>query len=152
MKNWEVEAILKFYKDIDLDIKVTGEWLERYESVYDTTGAINYDGMPHGSNTSDSTALLAIEIAGTDTAERIKELKKLRTEISKEIYSLTPIHKAIICGFYLQGQKWERIAEQISYSVRQSKNIRCVALEVLGGKLARNRNVSRSKILKEVLH
>ena len=72
MKNWEVEAILKFYKDIDLDIKVTGEWLERYESVYDTTGAINYDGMPHGSNTSDSTALLAIEIAGTDTAERIK--------------------------------------------------------------------------------
>lgn len=48
MKNWEVEAILKFYKDIDLDIKVTGEWLERYESVYDTTGAINYDGMPHG--------------------------------------------------------------------------------------------------------
>lgn len=144
MKNWEVEAILKFYKDIDLDIKVTGEWLEQYESVYDTTGAINYDGMPHGSNTSDSTALLAIKIAGTDTAERIKELKgriqelkKLRTEISKEIYSLTPIHKAIICGFYLQGQKWERIAEQISYSVRQSKNIRCVALEVLGGKLAR---------------
>ena len=83
---------------------------------------------------------------------RIQELKKLRTEISKEIYSLTPIHKAIICGFYLQGQKWERIAEQISYSVRQSKNIRCVALEVLGGKLARNRNISRSKILKEVLH
>ena len=36
MKNWEVEAILKFYKDIDLDIKVTGEWLEQYESVYDT--------------------------------------------------------------------------------------------------------------------
>lgn len=47
MKNWEVEAILKFYKDIDLDIKVTGEWLERYESVYDTTGAINYDGIRH---------------------------------------------------------------------------------------------------------
>lgn len=158
MKNWEVEAILKFYKDIDFDIKVTGEWLEQYESVYDTTGAINYDGMPHGSNTSDSTALLAIKIAGTDTAERIKELKgriqelkKLRTEISKEI-SLNSIHKAIMCGFTYRDQKWERIAEQISYSVRQSKNIRCVALEVLGGKLARNRNVSRSKILKEVLH
>lgn len=40
MKNWEVEAILKFYKDIDLDIKVTGEWLERYESVYDTAGQL----------------------------------------------------------------------------------------------------------------
>ena len=158
MKNLEVEAILEFYKDIDLDIKVTSEWLEQYESVYDTRGAINYDGMPHGNNISDSTALLAIEIAKTDTAERIrilkdrvKDLKKLRTEILKEISSLNPIHKAIVCGFYLQGQKWERIAEQISYSVRQSKNIRCVALEVLGGKLARNRNVSRSKIITEVV-
>lgn len=34
---------------------------------------------------------------------------------------------------------------------RKPKNGR-LALEVLGGKLARNRNVSRSKILKEVLH
>jgi len=158
MKNLEVEAILEFYKDIDLDIKVTSEWLEQYESVYDTRGAINYDGMPHGNNISDSTALLAIEIAKTDTAERIrilkdrvKDLKKLRTEILKEISSLNPIHKAIVCGFYLQGQKWERIAEQISYSVRQSKNIRCVALEVLGGKFARNKNISRSKIISEIV-
>lgn len=158
MKNSEVEAILKFYKDIDLDIKVTGEWLEWYESVYDTRGAMNYDGMPHGNNISDSTALLAIEIAKTDTAERIrvlkgrvKDLKKLRTEILKEISSLNPIHKVIVCGFYLQGQKWERIAEQISYSVRQSKNIRCVALEVLGGKFARNKNISRSKIISEIV-
>ena len=158
MKNLEVEAILKFYKDIDLDIKVTSEWLERYESVYDTRGAINYNGMPHGNNISDSTALLAIKLAETDTAERIKvlksrlkELKKLRTEILKEISSLSPIHKAIICGFYLQGQKWEHIAEQINYSVRQSKNIRCVALEVLGGKMARNRNISRSKVISEIV-
>lgn len=158
MKNSEVEAILKFYKDIDLDIKVTSKWLEQYESVYDTRGAINYDGMPHGNNISDSTALLAIEIAKTDTANRIqvlkgrvKDLKKLRTEILKEISSLNPIHKAIICGFYLQGQRWERIAEQISYSVRQSKNIRCVALEVLGGKFARNKNISRSKIISEIV-
>ena len=126
--------------------------------MYDTTGAINYDGMPHGSNTSDSTALLAIKLAETDTAEcirtlkdRLRELKKLRTEILKEISALNTVHKAIICGFYLQGQKWERIAEQISYSVRQSKNIRCVALEVLGGKFARNRNISRSKIIGEAL-
>lgn len=158
MKNLEVEAILKFYKDIDLDIKVTSEWLELYESVYDTRGAINYDGMPHGNNISDSTALLAIKLAENDTAEcikvlksRLKELKKVRTEILKEISSLSPIHKAIICGFYLQGQKWEHIEEQINYSVRQCKNIRCVALEVLGGKMARNRNISRSKVISEIV-
>lgn len=158
MKNSEVEAILKFYKYIDLDIKVASEWLEQYEAGYNPLGAVVYDGMPHGNTLSDSTALLAIKLAETDTREsidtlkkRIKELKKLRTEILKEISTLNPVHKTIICGFYIKGQKWERIAEQISYSVRQSKNIRCIALEVLGGKFVRNRNVSRSKIIGEAL-
>lgn len=158
MKNSEVEAILKFYKDIDLDIKVASEWLEQLEEQYDNRKAINYDGMSHGSGTTDQTALLAMKLAEADTLERtemlkkrIKELKKLRTEILKEISTLKPVHKAIIDGFYIRGHKWERIAEQINYSVRQSKNIRCVALEVLGGKLARNRNVSRSKIIAEVV-
>lgn len=158
MKNSEVEAVLKFYRYIDLDIKVASEWLEQYEAGYNPLGAVTYDGMPHGNKLSDSTALLAIKLAETDTREnidtlkkRIKELKKLRTEILKEISTLTPIHKTIICGFYIKGQKWERIAEQISYSVRQSKNIRSVALEVLGGKLARNRNISRSEIIGEAI-
>ena len=57
----------------------------------------------------------------------------------------------IISGFYLQGQKWDRIAEQVGYSVRQAKNIRYEALKVLGEKLAGNRNVSQSKIIKEIL-
>lgn len=64
---------------------------------------------------------------------------------------MTAVHKVIICGLYLQGQKWDRVAEQIGYSVRHAKNIRCEALKVLGEKLARNRNVSQSKIIKEVL-
>lgn len=157
MENWEVEEILKFYKYIDLDIKITKEALEKYEDKYDTTGAIRYDGMPHGSNTGDTTSELAMRIAGTDTAERIEkckdrlqELQMLKNEISKEIDSMLPLHKAIICGFYIKGKKWEHIAEQINYSVRQSKNIRCVALKVLAQKIARNHTISRSKIIKEV--
>ena len=158
MKNSEVEAILKFYKYIDLDIKVASEWLEQYEAGYNPLGAVVYDGMPHNNKLSDSTALLAIKLAESDTREsigtlkkRIKALKKLRTDILKEISTLNPVHKTIICGFYIKGQKWERIAEQICYSVRQSKNIRCIALEVLGGKLARNRNISQSEIIGEVI-
>ena len=38
MKNSEVEAILKFYKYIDLDIKVASEWLEQYEAGYNPLG------------------------------------------------------------------------------------------------------------------
>lgn len=158
MKNSEVEAILKFYKWIDLDIRVASEWLEQCKAGYNPLGAVEYDGMPHGNKLGDSTALLAMKLAETDTRERIEtlksrneELKKLRTQIFKEISSLTAVHKVIICGLYLQGQKWDRVAEQIGYSVRHAKNIRCEALKVLGEKLARNRNVSQSKIIKEVL-
>ena len=56
MKNLEVEAILKFYRYVDLDIKVASEWLEQYEAGYNPLGAVVYDGMPHGSTLSDSTA------------------------------------------------------------------------------------------------
>ena len=158
MKNSEVEAILKFYKWIDLDIKVAGEWLEQYEAGYNPLGAVEYDGMPHGNKLGDSTALLAMKLAETDTRERvealksrIEELKKLRTQIFKEISSLSALHKVIICGLYLQGKKWDQIGEEIGYSVRQAKNIRCEALKVLGEKLAGNRIVSRSRIIKENL-
>ena len=61
----EVEEILKFYRYIDLDIKVASEWLEQYEAGYNPLGAVVYDGMPHGNNLSDSTALLAVKLAGT---------------------------------------------------------------------------------------
>lgn len=158
MKNSEVEAILKFYKWIDLDIKVASEWLEQYEAGYNPLGATPYDGMPHGNKLGDSTALLAMKLAETDTRERvealksrIEELKKLRTQVFKEISSLSALHKVIICGFYIQGKKWDRIGKEIGYSVRHTKNIRCEALKVLGEKLARNRIVSRSKIIKENL-
>ena len=77
MKNLEVEAILKFYKDIDLDIKVTKEWIEKYESVYNPLGAVKYDGMPHGNRLSDTTASLAIKISETDIKEDIIVLKKI---------------------------------------------------------------------------
>ena len=158
MKNSEVEAILKFYKWIDLDIKVEGEWLEKYEAGYNPLGAVVYDGMPHGSKSGDSTALLAMKQEETGTGERIKalenrieELKKIRTQVFKEISSLTAVHKVIICGWYLQGQKWDYVAQQINYSVRQARNIRYEALKALGKKLERNRIVSCSKIIKEIL-
>lgn len=157
MKNSKVEAILMFYKDIDLDIKAVNNWLEKYNTAYDTIGGINYEDVSHTNNIANPTFAFATKIAETDVAEdikvlenRMKELKKLRTEILKEISSLAPIHKAIICGFYLQGKKWESIARQINYSVRQSKNIRCVALEILGKKFARNKYISCSEFLQEL--
>lgn len=158
MKRLEVEAILKFYRHIDIDIKVMSEWMEQYEAGYNPLGTKLFDGMPQGNSLSDPTAQLAVKIADTDIKEmirilksKIEELKKLRTEIMTEISELTPVYKTIICGFYIKGQKWERVAEQINYSIRQSKNIRCAALESLGRNFAGNRTISKSEIIEKII-
>lgn len=159
MTNSEVEKILKFYKWIDVDIKIACEWLEQYEAGYNPLGAVMYDGVPHGNKLGDRTAVLAIKLTEADTKEnievlkmRIKELKTLRTQIFKEISSLTTVHKVIIYNLYLRGQKWDYVAKMIGYSVRHAKNIRCEALKALGEKLSENKDISQSKIIKEILN
>lgn len=156
VKDLQVEKILKFYKYIDVDIKMASEWLERYEQGYNPLGAISYNGMPKGTNLSDSTTTLAIKLAEANTKEnidtlkkRIMELQKLKWEIFNEIATLTPVHKTIVSEFYIKGRRWEYIAGQINYSVRHSKNIRHVALKDLGARFAQNKYIVNSMIIDE---
>ncbi len=158
MKNVEVEKILRFYKEIDLDIKTTGEWLKECEQRYNTLSGVRYDGMPHGMKVADITASSAINLANTDAREtmvmleeRMQELRRLKRELLKEITTLNPIHKVVLDEFYIKGHKWEQIAKQINYSVRQSKNIRHIALEALGEKMARNKVIMQSKVIRKIL-
>ncbi len=158
VKDLQVEKILKFYKYIDVDIRMVSEWLEQYELGYNPLGAISYNGMPKCTNLSDCTTILAIKLAEANTKEnidtlkkRITELQKLKWEIFNEISTLTPIHKTIVSEFYIRGHKWKYIAEQINYSVRQSKNIRHVALKDLGTRFAKNKYILSSMIVDEIL-
>lgn len=152
----EVEKILKFYRWIDLEIKITKDWLEQYEDGYNPLSTMIPDGMPHGNKLSNRTALLAIALAETDTKEcieilknRMEELKQIKMQIFKEISSMQTVHKIILCGLYLQGKKWEQIAKEVSYSVRQAKNIRKEALKILGKKMAKNQVIANSKMIQE---
>lgn len=156
MTKTEVEKILRFYNEIDEQIRTCNAWIKEIEQMYNPVGAMNYDGMPKGSSNGDSTSSIAMKLSETGAGEelkmlnaRVKELRKLRTEILREFTSLSVVHKKTIEGFYIKGMNWEQIAKQINYSVRQSKNIRNTALETLAKKMARNNYISRSKILKQ---
>ena len=158
MENPEVEEILKFYRDIDLDIKMDYGLISELEEIYNTLEGVVYDGLPHGNSLPDQTAMSAVAIADTGTSmnirtlkERINELEKLKIEILSEILSLSPVHKTIIYNFYIRNHKWEQIAERINYSVRQSKNIRCEALKILGKKFEKNKTISGSMVIKEII-
>lgn len=158
MENRKVEAVLRFYRDIDLDIGVNHRLLAESKEIYNTLEGVVYDGLPHGSGLPDHTAVFAVSIAGTETSARIKtlertinELEILKTEILKEILSLPPVHKNVIYYFYIKDRKWEWISEHINYSVRQSQNIRCKALENLGRKIEKNSIISESQVIKGIL-
>ncbi len=152
MENRKVEAVLKFYRDIDLDIRLDYKLLAETKGIYNTLEGVVYDGLPRGSSLSDQTAGFAVVIAGTETLEReINELEILKTEILTEILSLPPVHKNVIYYFYIKNRKWEWISEHINYSVRQSQNIRRAALENLGRKIEKNKIISESWIIKKSL-
>lgn len=158
MNKADTEKILRFYNSIDDDIRMCRASLEEYEERYNTIGAITYDGMPKGSGTSDKVAKRAIRNAEADTKahidylrERIRELNRIRTEILKELTTLQTVHKLILTGFYIKGLKWEQIAAQAGYSVRQAQNHRTEALEIMAKKITRNRYLSKSKFIKKII-
>ena len=50
MKREKVISVLRFYRDIEKSIKLNERVIKNLEDQYYTTlGAVNMDGMPHGS-------------------------------------------------------------------------------------------------------
>ena len=150
----QAEMILKLYTEIPIDIDICERWKKQMDDMYNPLGAMKYDGMPKATGTGDTTASLAIKIASLDTKAqidflngRINELRKIATEIIKELLSMPVYHKSVIIKFYLEDKTWEQITQDIPYSVSQLKNIRTAALENLAKKVERNQYLSRSKII-----
>ena len=156
MNKTDTEKIFRFYHHIDDDIRMCKASLTEYEERYNTMGAIPYDGMPKGSGISDKVAKRAIKNVEADTKahidflhERIRELNRTRTEILRELTTLQMIHKLILTEFYIKGMKWEQIAAQAGYSVRQTQNHRTKALEIMAKKITKNRYLSQSEFIRK---
>lgn len=158
MNKADAEKILKFYNRIDDDIRMCKASKKECEEIYNTIGAMNYDGMPKATGRSDKVAKTAIKAAERENRKnieffnkRITELNRIKTEILKELTTMQAVHKVILTGFYTKGFKWEQIAEQVGYSVRQAQNHRTEALEIMAKKLSRNRYILRSEVIKGIL-
>ena len=126
MNREKVVKLLKLFPEIDSEISVRRGILNDLERYYDTSGAINYDGMPHGinhiSNPTEKTALNVPDFVRKEiekyTAE-IAELQKVKVEILKEVSRLSLKQKNIVFGFYFHSMKWEKVASRTHYSERQ---------------------------------
>lgn len=153
MNREKVVKLLKLFPEIDSEISVRRGILNDLERYYDTSGAINYDGMPHGinhiSNPTEKTALNVPDFVRKEiekyTAE-IAELQKVKVEILKEVSRLSLKQKNIVFGFYFHSMKWEKVASRTHYSERQCKNIRDAALDRLLCLFRKNTTLTRYEI------
>lgn len=149
----KVIAILQFYRDADKTIRMNERVIKNLEDQYYTTlGAVNTDGMPHskgGVSSPVERVVLNIPRSVTDTIEKMnrenEKLLKIKGEILSELNRLTYHEKAVILGFYIDGEQWERISERLNYSPRQCRNIRVAALERLAKLFRQNKDIARYK-------
>ncbi len=147
MERGQVVKILDFYKTIEKNIRFNKRILSDLEEVYNPIQSSGIkDNNLHSS--SSPTEKVALEISD-DVSNRIKNIKDenmklatLKAEVLKEISCLNYNHKVIIFEFYLNNVKWVQISKQLNYSVRQCKNIRDGAIEILKDKFERNKVIN----------
>ena len=73
----------------------------------------------------------------------IEEIGKIKAEIAEELKCLNYTEKALIQGFYIEGEQWERLSARVNYSPRQCRNIRAAALDCLARHFSANKIISR---------
>lgn len=147
----KVIVILHYYRDADKAIKMNERVIKNLEDqYYSTLGAVNSDGMPHGKGTTSNPVervVLNIPRSVTQTIDRlrreIEEIGKIKAEIAEELKCLNYTEKALIQGFYIEGEQWERLSARVNYSPRQCRNIRAAALDCLARHFSANKIISR---------
>ena len=151
MNRNKVIAILHYYRDAKKTIKMNERVIKNLEDqYYSTLGAVNSDGMPHGKGTTSNPVeqvVLNIPRSVTRTIERLRrenrEISDIKEEIAAEMKCLNYTEKALVLGFYIDGEQWERLSARVNYSPRQCRNIRAAALDRLAKLFEANETISR---------
>lgn len=151
MQREKVIAILEFYRDADKTIRLNERVIKNLEDqYYNSVGAVNMDGMPHGKGGTSSPVertVLNIPRSVVNTIKSMerdnRKIEEIKAEILKELNRLNYHQKAVVLGFYIDGLQWEQISGRVNYSPRQCRNIRDNALDRLAKWFASNKKISR---------
>ena len=151
MNKEQVIVILHYYRDADKAIKMNERVIKNLEDqYYSTLGAVNSDGMPHGKGTTSNPVervVLNIPHSVTRIIDRLRreinETGKIKEEIAGELNRLNYTEKALVWGFYIEGEQWERLSARVNYSPRQCRNIRAAALDRLARYFGGNEIISQ---------
>lgn len=147
MEREQVIYIMKYYKDIDRNIKFNQRIIKEYEDVYySPTVTPSYTGGIHGKGDI-STPVERMILSIPQDIERHtnilkKEIQQYREEkiiLSETLNRLDFVQKTVLYRFYVNGHSWAKIASELNYSQSNCRKLRDKALEALGVILNGNR-------------
>lgn len=133
MTRQEVRAYLLRYRWNKKRIRRLAEQIEELRTRKAYPGSPSLDAMPHGSSPSDLSEYAArldelerrleSEQVAADRAalEVIETINRLRDEDEKSVLTL----------YYVRGYRWERVADEVSYSWRHVLRLRDRAVKHL---------------------
>jgi len=134
-QNEEVKAWLRRYRNAKLYARRMREEAAELISAQESVGAINYDGMPHGSAESDLSSMFAArETMREKLARAEKRMAETYMEIVEAIHELPSQAEIDIMSMRyieLDGFKersMEEIADRINYHPSRVKSLHAAAL------------------------
>lgn len=121
------------YRRISARVDILRAEIERLRTDAESM-AINLDGMPHGTNTNDKTARLAILLADCETAltDELSDLWRVRMDIINTLGKLQDgQHQRLLHARYIEGKTWECIAYTMGITWRHCYRLHGYALAEL---------------------
>ena len=143
----KVKKALKFCREIDDEIKLATDALEKYEDKYYSQISSVTAGTVHGTRLGDPTAMTAASVPGwvsgamKNLRNGIETMSSLKIAILQEIHSLPYPQKSVVLGFYIDGMSWAGVSARVHYGVTQCKKIRNKGLDTLAIKFSKNETI-----------
>lgn len=141
--------LLELYPRIGQEISIYSNILMKCQDDWGLSSSGNLDGLPHGTDISNPTESLACKMALTGAGDYMREieaqitqLQTLQTEIFREFKKLPYYQKMMVYYYYLDGKRWVWIANKLSYSERQCRNVRNQAVDALCTAFEANPNIT----------
>ncbi len=150
MEREAVLYLIKYYKDMDKNLKFNNGIMRDYEdNYYSPTVTPSYTDGIHGKGGISTPVEDMVLSIPEDVQTHMRELKRMcrclvheKTEFWALLNQLDYTKKTLLYDFYIKGYSWAKIARGLNYSQSHCRNLRDKALVEFGAILEGNKTMS----------
>lgn len=120
-----VKRRLNSYRDLWAEHQQLQEELDRLETLMDSPGGPNMDGMPRSPGAGNPVERMVVKHLTLQDRYKaqIAQMVKEQAAIEELIETLDPTERRLARFRYIDGLNWEEVCERMNYSWRQTHRI-----------------------------